>query len=183
VQLIGRSNNGQGFTGLIAGTTGTGKAGDLSITTQQLLISNGAEATASSRGKGEAGNLSITASSVRLDNGRITAQTRSGNGGNLKLDIADLLLMRYGSLISTTAGTALAGGNGGNINIDADFIVTVPQENSDITANAFSGNGGAVQSTLKVFLASNHGNNPPRKVILQHLQQAGELMGCRYKYT
>ncbi|MHC5831659.1 MAG: hypothetical protein ACYT04_90745, partial [Nostoc sp.] len=48
--------------------------------------------------------------------------------------------------ISTTAGTAEAGGNGGNINIDAPsgFIVAVPSENSDITANAYTGTGGRV---------------------------------------
>jgi large exoprotein involved in heme utilization and adhesion len=55
--------------------------------------------------------------------------------------------LRYGSQISTTAGTALAGGNGGNINITAGFIVGVRGENSDIFANAFTGNGGNVNIT------------------------------------
>nr|WP_199784686.1 hypothetical protein [Nostoc sp. 'Lobaria pulmonaria (5183) cyanobiont'] len=52
--------------------------------------------------------------------------------------------MRHGAQISTTAGTAEAGGNGGNINIDvpSGFIVAVPSENSDITANAFTGTSG-----------------------------------------
>lgn len=57
--------------------------------------------------------------------------------------------MRRGSRISTTAGTAQAGGNGGNITIDADFLVSVPQENNDITANAFSGQGGRVTLTTQ----------------------------------
>ncbi|MBW4449143.1 MAG: filamentous hemagglutinin N-terminal domain-containing protein [Spirirestis rafaelensis WJT71-NPBG6] len=146
VQLIGTSANGQLSSGLIAGTQGTGKAGDLTITTQQLLISDGALTTVSSRGEGVAGNFGITASSVRLDNGKITAQTLFGNGGNLKLDVADLLLLRRGSEISTTAGTAQQPGDGGNITINAPsgFIVAVPRENSDITANAFTGTGGRV---------------------------------------
>jgi large exoprotein involved in heme utilization and adhesion len=59
--------------------------------------------------------------------------------------VQDLLLLRHRSQISTTAGTAQAGGNGGNIDIDAEFIVAVPKENSDITANAFTGNGGRVE--------------------------------------
>ena len=60
--------------------------------------------------------------------------------------IRDLLLLRRGSQISTTAGTEGAGGNGGNVTINAPsgFIVAVSNENSDITANAFSGSGGKV---------------------------------------
>jgi filamentous hemagglutinin family protein len=145
VELIGISANGRASSGLFASAVGTGKAGDLSITTQQLLISNGAVATVSSRGEGTtAGNIVITANSVRLDNGQITAQTLSGNGGNLNFNIADLL-MRHGSKISTTAGTAQSGGNGGNMKIDSRYIIAIPEENSDITANAFTGTGGKVE--------------------------------------
>jgi large exoprotein involved in heme utilization and adhesion len=57
--------------------------------------------------------------------------------------------MRRNSQISTTAGTAQAGGNGGNIEIDTDFIVAVPQENSDIIANAFTGRGGNINITAQ----------------------------------
>ncbi|NMG09691.1 hypothetical protein DP117_23520 [Brasilonema sp. UFV-L1] len=148
VQVIGGSANGQVSSGLIAGTQrSTGKAGNLTITTQQLFISDGALITVSSLGKGVAGDLGINASSVRLDNSEITAQTRSGNGGNLKLNIADLLLMRRNSEISTTAGTAQQPGDGGNITINTPngFILAVPNENSDITANAYTGIGGNVQ--------------------------------------
>jgi large exoprotein involved in heme utilization and adhesion len=60
-----------------------------------------------------------------------------------------LLLIRHGSRISTTAGTAKAGGDGGNIAIDANFIVAVPKENSDITANAFTGRGGNINITTQ----------------------------------
>jgi large exoprotein involved in heme utilization and adhesion len=48
--------------------------------------------------------------------------------------------------------TAGNNGNGGNINIDAPFIVAFPTENSDITANAFQGRGGNIQiSTQAIF--------------------------------
>jgi large exoprotein involved in heme utilization and adhesion len=66
--------------------------------------------------------------------------------------VQDLLLMRHNSQISATAGTAQAGGNGGNIRINSPLIVGVPKENSDITANAFLGNGGNVQiSTQGIY--------------------------------
>jgi large exoprotein involved in heme utilization and adhesion len=54
-------------------------------------------------------------------------------------------VLRHNSLISTTAGTAQAGGDGGNLNINSQFIVAVPSENSDIRANAFTGKGGEIQ--------------------------------------
>jgi hypothetical protein len=60
--------------------------------------------------------------------------------------------LRNGSKISTTAGTDQAGGDGGNINIDASFLVAVPRENSDITANAFFGNGGKIDINAQGIL-------------------------------
>ena len=60
-----------------------------------------------------------------------------------------MLLLREGSTISTTAGTAGAGGNGGNITISlaAGVVMAISTENSDITANAFEGDGGSIQIT------------------------------------
>ncbi|WP_193199414.1 beta strand repeat-containing protein, partial [Nostoc sp. MG11] len=101
---------------------------------------------------GTAGDIIVTSPRVTLDNsGRLNAESASGNGGNINLQ-TNLLLLRRGAEITTTAGTAQAGGgNGGNINIDAPsgFIVAVPVENSDITANAFTGTGGRVD--IKAF--------------------------------
>lgn len=54
----------------------------------------------------------------------------------------DLLLMRDNSQISTSAGTARAGGDGGNIDINAQLVAAT--ENSDIRANAFEGKGGNI---------------------------------------
>jgi filamentous hemagglutinin family protein len=97
---------------------------------------------------GSAGNIDVTTSQIRLDNtARLNAESALGSGGNIILNFADLLLLRRGSRISTSAGTAGTGGDGGNININAPngFIVAVPNENSDITANAYTGSGGRVQ--------------------------------------
>ncbi|MFP4415207.1 MAG: hypothetical protein ACLFVV_27705, partial [Coleofasciculus sp.] len=77
----------------------------------------------------------------------IIAETDSSEGGNITLNVNDILLLRHNSSISTTAGTAQAGGNGGNIRINSPFIVGFTWENSDITANAFLGNGGRVDIT------------------------------------
>ena len=129
---------------------GIGQGGRIAINTERFSITNGARLTASSQGQGAAGNLEVAARQLRLDNqGSIQAQTASGQGGNITLQIPDFLLLRRGSFISTTAGTAQAGGNGGNITLNGNFIVAVPQENSNLSANAFSGRGGNIRITTQ----------------------------------
>lgn len=146
VELAGSVLNPTGLarSSLSARARSTGRSGDLNISTRQLIIRDGAIATVSSTSTANdargAGNVTITAPIIRLDNrGQIVAESRSGNGGDIKLQNSDLLLLRRNSGISTSAGSLGAGGNGGNIDINAKFIVTLPQENSDITANSFQG--------------------------------------------
>ena len=109
----------------------------------------------SSQGSGRAGKLQVGSPLIRLDNrGEITAETASGNGGDITLHDLDLLLLSGHSQISATAGTNQQGGNGGNITINAPdgFIVAKPNENSDITANAYNGKGGTVTiNATKIF--------------------------------
>lgn len=141
-------------SGLLASTdvNSTGNGGNIFLSSNQLNIRDKAGVTVSSQGSGVAGNIEASARFIRLDNqGAITAETQSTNGGNITLQVQDLLLMRHNSIISTTAGTTQALGNGGNIKIDAPngFIVAVPKENNDIIANAFEGKGGFIEITAE----------------------------------
>ena len=127
----------------------TGRGGDLSITTGELVVRDGAYIATGSFNSNPnalgAGNLTSSARSATLqDQGNIVANTNSGVGGNLNLTAQDYLLLRRNSQISTTAGIAGQGGDGGNIRLSANFILSVLTENNDITANAFTGDGGAV---------------------------------------
>ncbi|MGK7930506.1 MAG: filamentous hemagglutinin N-terminal domain-containing protein [Microcystaceae cyanobacterium] len=120
-------------------------AGSLTITTDNLTINNDSEITVSSFGLGNAGDINVEAQNILLDNSsRLSAETGSGEGGNISLDVDQVLNLRRGSHISTTAGTTGGQGNGGNIDINALFIITVPTEKSDIFANAFLGRGGNI---------------------------------------
>lgn len=155
VEVVGTSANGN-FKSQISAEVkpdGIGNGGSLSIETGQMIVRDGAEVSVSSLGSGIAGNLDLKNRSLNLDNqGTISATTIAGNGGNITLNIEDLLLLRNGSNISTTAGTAGSGGDGGDISIAADLIATIPQENSDITANAFTGRGGNINiDTQNIF--------------------------------
>ncbi|MEH2228175.1 MAG: S-layer family protein [Nostoc sp.] len=150
VEVVGKSPNGNFNSQISAAVTpeGTGSGGSLKIETGQMSVRDGGEVTVSSTGTGTAGDLDIQARSLSLDNqGAIAAITRAGNGGNITLKLQDLLLLRNHSQISTTAGSSEFGGNGGNLIINSPFIVAVPKENSDISANAFTGTGGRVDIT------------------------------------
>jgi filamentous hemagglutinin family protein len=143
------SNRGES-SGLFANTTynSSGRGGIIGITTRELNISDRARVVVNSQGSGVAGDIALSAQFVQLDQGSLTADTKAkADGGNITLRDTDLLLLRNGSNISTSAGTDRAGGNGGNIDINADFIVALPNENSDIRANAFTGSGGNIDIT------------------------------------
>ncbi|MBL1199000.1 MAG: filamentous hemagglutinin N-terminal domain-containing protein [Nostoc sp. GBBB01] len=145
---------------LSASTLNLGNAGILNISTGQLIVRDGGEITVSVRvadntiyqgdisNPGTPGALNITARSILLDEGRLTSNNKSGLGGNISLQVRDLLLMRRNSQIITNAE---GDGDGGNITIKAPngFIVAPPFGNSDITANAVSGSGGKITITTK----------------------------------
>nr|MDZ8005298.1 S-layer family protein [Nostoc sp. DedSLP05]MDZ8101931.1 S-layer family protein [Nostoc sp. DedSLP01] len=134
-------------TGIFASTTenSTGKGGSIIIDPKTLILRDGASIFANSQGKGVGGNIELSAGFLTLDNGKISTDTQSNTGGNITLNVQDLLLLRNGSKISTNAGTLGQDGNGGNITINSKFIVAFPSEDSDISANASRGNGGNIE--------------------------------------
>ncbi|MBD2206999.1 S-layer family protein [Calothrix sp. FACHB-1219] len=139
---------------LSASTLGEGKGGNIQIETSEFVnLSNDSQISVNSRSQGDAGELSIKTNSLTLrGRSRLLADTFSSEGGNIQLQIRDLLLLRDNSRISTTAGQQATGGNGGNIDINTKFLVAVPNENSDITANAFAGKGGLIRiNTQGIF--------------------------------
>ncbi|MUG92802.1 filamentous hemagglutinin N-terminal domain-containing protein [Scytonema sp. UIC 10036] len=152
---------------ILSTSSNSGNAGKITLNATDRVIVNGSDRTFDDRvarfgtaapvnansglfvlsqGSGIAGDIEVNSPQIRLDNtGTINATSASGNGGNINLRASDLLLLRRGSQISATAGTARQGGDGGNININSKYIIAVPDEDSDITANAFQGRGGNVQ--------------------------------------
>ncbi|MEH2071562.1 MAG: filamentous hemagglutinin N-terminal domain-containing protein [Nostoc sp.] len=144
---------------IAAGTAGSGQGGDLNLQTGTLSIQNQAEVTVSSSGTGSAGSLSVDANRIYLNNqGSIRADT-TGGGGNIFLH-TPLLLLRNGSAITTNA----TGENipGGDINIDAanGFIIAVPQENSDISANSLDFRGGNVNINAQAIYGTQFRETP-----------------------
>jgi filamentous hemagglutinin family protein len=137
---------------LLAGNLGQGNSGTITISATDFAFLSGAGGlfVTTTSNKGIGGDIAIAALQIALDNGsRINAGSVSGNGGNIRIgsntSATNLLLLRRGAQIATdAAGSTQQGGNGGNININSQFIVAIPIENSDITANAVKGSGGNV---------------------------------------
>jgi filamentous hemagglutinin family protein len=145
IELFDPTNQGALLaTGLFAATSqqSSGEGGDIDIITEDLTVRDQATVTVSAEGSGKAGNILITAENLTLDEGSITATTFSADGGNINLTINDTVSLTNNSAISATAGIAQEAGNGGNITIDTGFLIS--QDNSDITANAFEGDGGNI---------------------------------------
>lgn len=138
-------------------STATGRSGTVNIRTSDLSVQNGAVIAVSSLNPDQqaagAGNLNIRAEQISLANrGRLIAETASGDGGNINLRVQDSLVLRNTSQISTSAGIEGRGGNGGNIEVNTEFVLTAPAEDSDIRANAFTGRGGNVTITAEGIL-------------------------------
>ena len=150
---------------LLALTSAHGNAGNVTVNAKNAVDLAGNSyilSTVEAGGVGKGGNIDINAATLSLTDGAELLTVTHGasdtqpagredagafsNGGNINAN-SDLLLLRHGAQISTNAGTAEKGGNGGNININSKFIVAVPNENSDISANAFTGIGGRVDIT------------------------------------
>ncbi|NEP59337.1 MAG: filamentous hemagglutinin N-terminal domain-containing protein [Symploca sp. SIO2G7] len=131
------------FANASAGSTAEG--GGIFVFTTELFIEDGATITVNNQGTGPAGDLGIIARDIFLKNeGTISAETASGQGGDINLEGVELLLLLLNSQISTRAGQPPSGGNGGNITIDTRFVLSAPGNNSNIRANAFDGDGGNI---------------------------------------
>ncbi|MDJ0747657.1 MAG: S-layer family protein [Xenococcaceae cyanobacterium MO_167.B27] len=138
-------------TGIFADTEqgSTGDGGSIFIDPETIILQDGASIAVNSQGSGEGGNIQLQAGSLTLERSVITAETASNQGGNINLQLFDLLTLGNNSQISANAGrarTPQAEGDGGNIDIDAPFILSFPDENK-ITAEAFLGTGGNINIT------------------------------------
>ncbi|HEY9701535.1 MAG TPA: S-layer family protein, partial [Allocoleopsis sp.] len=134
----------------------SGNGGTITVNSQQLNISKNAIITASNApsiansttkaGTGAAGDININVAQIFLDNqATITADTVSGNKGNININSNNLLLRHNSNITTNSTGTATAG----NINIKTDNLVTISTENNDITANSVANFGGRISITAQ----------------------------------
>lgn len=128
----------------------SGASGKVLIDTKRLIVTDKGQISVRNEGRKSAGNLEIYADFLNLNNqGGITASTTEGKGGDISLQVQDLLLMQNSSSITATAGGT---GTGGNITLDSNLLATLG--NSNIRANAFKGQGGNIEINTQGFIRS-----------------------------
>jgi len=150
-KLIIRANFLEANQAQLSTIADNGNAGDIIINADAVVLNNSQVFSRSDNQRSGIGsNITIQANKLTLDNQAvISTKTASTEGGNINLQLTDSLLLRRGSSISAIAGNPTTGANGANITINTGLLFAVPEENSDITANAFSGRGGNVNITAR----------------------------------
>lgn len=163
-----------GFTSdasTLATSAEANRGGDIAITAHSVHLSNGTVITANSNGPltvthlvldgngqlveqvvgdGNAGNIRIESdSTVLIEQSSVTTEASQASGGQITINAPDMIRL-IDSPISTSVAGAAEDSNGGNISIDPDFVVL---QGSQILAQAFAGNGGAIGVTAGLFLA------------------------------
>jgi filamentous hemagglutinin family protein len=136
-----------------------GNGGDVNITTNQLTIADGGAIEATNfdsleqdtPGIGLPGNIFIEANNLDLsNNGRIEAATQSATGasGVIDLQVAENITLQSNSFISAQA---FNNANGGNLTIDARFIIAYPSNGTgnDFVATADAGMGGNIDLNVE----------------------------------
>jgi filamentous hemagglutinin family protein len=165
VQVIGTSTDGQLSStlitepGLFAQTQGSGGAGNLTIETGNLIISDGAtisnNSTKIGTGTGTAGDLTLNVwETLMVDNGDIATNTTQSSGGAINITAGDIRL-RGDSDIKTNVSSGA--GNGGDINLTADSIVAF--DDSDIISSASDGQGGDINLNTSAFFGDGYQNS------------------------
>lgn len=139
LKIDGKSSTNPRFLSQInAFTFDVGKAGNIDITTSNLVISNGARLASITFGKGDSGTIAIRADLVELfglepitrQGSQIQAGSLGpGNAGSLTIDTSKLILTSGGSVSTTT----LSSGDGGNLTINAKESIEVDGMGSDAT--------------------------------------------------
>ncbi|MCC0178031.1 filamentous hemagglutinin N-terminal domain-containing protein [Waterburya agarophytonicola K14] len=148
--LLERGFLGGIFASAIGG--GTGDGGDISISTDNLVVQDLGTISVGNfqttgelePGLGNVGNIGIEANNITLDNGDITAASNASIfGGNVSLETSEDIILRNNSVISVQA---FQEAGGGSLFIDSRFVVAFPSAGtgSDLVANADVGNAGQI---------------------------------------
>ena len=146
-------NLNQGDIAANTSATASGRGGNIEIDTGMAQLSDSG-LTVNSQGRGIGGDILVVGDSLFLMQGSaIDASTASSDGGNITLTLEEVLLLSDQSEITATAGLAEGAGNGGDINIQAEFVIATPDGPNRIIANAIEGNGGNVNITTTSYLA------------------------------
>jgi filamentous hemagglutinin family protein len=127
-----------------AGPDSNGKPGDIELDAQHLRLNNIGFIIAGSEGSGDAGSITIkNADTISLtDVSRITTLARYAGGGDINIEADERLSLANNSKISARALGIKPHHSGGNLTITNPRLFTL--DNSQLLANAVGGDGGDI---------------------------------------
>lgn len=154
--LLGSQGNGGNITIGVFQQKGNSLILDKNQGTNNIIFENGGSINADSVGTGKGGTVEIRAINLNLNQGEILASTNFEQVANIvsseiNLFVLNDLVLQNNSLISAEA---MDNAMGGNVNINAGFIIAYPNSGSgnDILANADQGKGGNIKITTETLL-------------------------------
>lgn len=104
--------------GGITASTDAGGGGNITLQVQDsLTVRNGSQISTNSTGLGQAGDITISADQIQISQGEITATSTETGGGDIDLT-TNFLFLRDQSLISTSVLDSTGGGGNINIDTD-----------------------------------------------------------------
>ncbi len=118
LSITGTSPNGQIRSGLSADTFGGGNAGNFTISTARLSVSNGGEISASTTSSGQAGQLQINAkerlevigtSAMGAESRIIFESSGFGQAGGIQINTGELLVRDRGQITVSGSGSGVSG--------------------------------------------------------------------------
>jgi hypothetical protein len=128
-------------SGFSTRATSRGKGGEITLKARDVQLTDGASIAANSTGIGNAGSIRLTATDTFLSNNSdVTTAAEASGGGDIVLE-ARLVRLIDSVLTAEAMGVNQQGSDGGNVTIQAGFIIL---DHSQIQANAFGGNGGNI---------------------------------------
>jgi filamentous hemagglutinin family protein len=115
-------------------------AGDITLQAPGDLTLLGTTVSVRNTGSGDAGSINLrVGNDLLVRNSQVSTESAEASGGNIKLTAPNLVRIVDSTLSSSVQGQA--GSNGGNINIDPQWVVI---QNSQLLANANAGAGGNI---------------------------------------
>jgi filamentous hemagglutinin family protein len=116
------------FSSISSATFSTGAGANITVSTPDLLVANGAVIGNTTTGNGTSGNLMINANRIQVIGNNIsratalsTASLIAGNAGNLTINTQNLIVNSSGAVTSSSIGL----GNAGDITINASESIEV----------------------------------------------------------
>src|SRR4051794_7032872 len=155
---------------MLAFANGPGRAGDMNVSADKLLVANGSFVSSGTFSTGLARNVNINVGTLEIvDGGQIIAQTRGPiDGGNLNVTAREVHMSGLNAAFSTGLfggqfGSPAATGRSANVIVSADSISLAGSGNPNLVTGVFGatfapGPGGAVQVNAKTLdMGSNTG--------------------------